>query len=182
MVEEFKKYNEHEALQLKRLIEKVLNDHENFEIVDDYDEIRALDNSSIPKLKALRFKMLLNKIQKERYRVDSILSRLNEIEDEERFAGVVQSLTREGLISEEQFENLMKKDAALELNSIVDIIKEGEGNSPHRDVADPVEEGEGLQEDVIYRRRNRLLDLVRKYQSEADLLRDIDWTKTVHVF
>ena len=45
--------------------------------------------------------------------------------------------------------------------------------------------GGGLQEDEyekMNRRRNRLLDVVRDYRSEAELLRDIDWTKSAHVF
>ena len=88
--------------------------------------MRALENSSIPKSKVIRFKMLLNSVQKNRYRVHSILSRLDEIEDEDRFAGTVQSLARQGLISEEQYEKLMKKDAALEMAAIVDIIKESD--------------------------------------------------------
>ena len=44
-----------------------------------------------------------------------------------------------------------------------------------------VEYTEGEKE-AINRRRIRMLNLVRDYQSEADLLRDIDWTKSAHVF
>ena len=46
-------------------------------------------------------------------------------------------------------------------------------------------EGGGLQEDEyekMNRRRNRLLDVVRDYRSETELLRDIEWTKAAHVF
>ena len=186
LVEEFKEYNENVALELESLIEKVLNDHDNFEIVDDYDEIRAiLGNSSIPKLKALRFKMLLNKIQRERYRVHAILSRLDEIDDEEHFALVVRSLTKEGLISEEQFEKLMKKNAALELESIADIIKEGSGLYLSQY---PVEEGGGglpTPEEYssrIWGRRARLFDLLKEYDKDnhmgmTDLLKEIQWVK-----
>ena len=135
-----------EALKFETLREKVLNNHDNFEIVDDRDEIRALldDNSSIPKSKALKFKMLLNKIQKNRYRVHAILSRLDEIVDEDRFAGTVRALAEEGLISTEQLEQLLKKDAALELQSIVNIIKEGGNPEEEEEVEEEVEEkGEG---------------------------------------
>ena len=219
LVEEFKEEDNEGrvALELESLIEKVLNDPDNFEIVDDYDEIRAIlgNNSSIPKLKALRFKMLLNKIQRERYRINAILSRLDEIDGEEHFVLVLKSLAREGLLSEEQFKKFMEKDAVLELKSIAEIIKQGidsveeeekeeeeeeeeeeEGGMILRDkVARLINipyydqrgfpEGGGLREDEyekMNRRRNRLLDVVRDYRSEAELLRDIDWTKSAHVF
>ena len=115
---------------------------------------------------SLEFKMLLRSMQRKRERIQSILRRLNEIEDEDRFAITVQGLARDGLISKEEQDKLLEKDEVLEKKAIADIIKEGEG----------------LQEDEYNRRRNRLLDLVRDYQSEADLLRDIDWTKSARVF
>ena len=100
LIKEFKKKKDYETLELEKLVEKVINNHDNFEIVDDRDEIRALlEHSSIPKSKALKFKMLLNKIQKNRYRVHAILSRLDEIVDEDRFANIVRALAEEGLIS-----------------------------------------------------------------------------------
>ena len=124
LIEEFKEGDNELALKLESLIEKVLNDHYNFEIVDDYDLIREIlgNNSSIPKLKALRFKMLLNKIQRERYRINAILSRLDEIDGEEHFVLVLKSLAREGLLSEEQFKKFMEKDAVLELKSFISWI------------------------------------------------------------
>ena len=43
-------------------------------------------------------------------------------------------------------------------------------------------EGGGLQEEEYNRRRNRLYNVVKDYQSEADLLRDIEWIKSFYVF
>ena len=113
--------------------------------------------------------MVLRSMQRKRERIQSILRRLDEIKDEDRFAITVQALARDGLISKEEQDKLLERDEVLEEKAIADIIKEGEG----------------LQEDEyekMNRRRNRLLDLVRDYQSEADLLRDIEWTKSAHVF
>ena len=44
------------------------------------------------------------------------------------------------------------------------------------------EEGGGLQEEEYNRRRNRLYNVVKDYQSEADLLIDIEWIKSFYVF
>ena len=66
---------------------------------------------------------MFNDIQKNRYRVHSILSRLDDIEDEDRFADAVKNLAREGLISDDQYTKLMKKDVSLKLKNIADIIK-----------------------------------------------------------
>ena len=111
LLEGFKKYDDDEVVEeLKMLIEKLLNNHDNFDMVNDRDAIRAIESfTTIPKSKLLRFKMLLNNMQKNRYRVHSILSRLDEIEDEDRFAGTVKNLAREGLISDEQYEKATEK-------------------------------------------------------------------------
>ena len=102
--------------------------------------MRALEDSSFPKTKVLKFKMLLRSMQRKRTRIQSIFRRLDKIEDEDRFAITVQGLTRDGLISKEEQDKLLKKDAVLELKSIANIIKEGE--NPEEEEEEEEEEGE----------------------------------------
>ena len=69
-------------------------------------------------------KILLNNINENRYRVTSILTRLEEAEDEEDIANTLEALRREELISLEQYEKLMIDDAAFYPKAIVMIIKD----------------------------------------------------------
>ena len=68
--------------------------------------------------------MLLNDIDENRFRVTSILTRLEEGEDEEDIVNTLEALRREDLISLEQYEKLMVDDAAFDPQTIVMIIKD----------------------------------------------------------
>ena len=74
--------------------------------------------------KPLRIKILLNNIDKVRYRVHTILTRLNDLETEEEIPDILRTLASAELISPDGEKKLMQDDAALEINTIVDIIKE----------------------------------------------------------
>ena len=107
-------------------LEKVIND-DKYYFDEDYDRIldylRKLQNTKIPRTELMEFEMSLNKMRKNHYRVFSILKRLKDIEDEERFAEKVKSLAQEELISHDTFNKLLESDAVMELKNVVDILK-----------------------------------------------------------
>ena len=76
-------------------------------------------------LKPLRIKILLKNIDKIRYRVYTILTRLDDLETEEEIPDILRTLVSAELISPEEEAKLMRDDAAMEINTIADIIKEG---------------------------------------------------------
>ena len=76
-------------------------------------------------LKPLRIKILLKNIDKIRYRVHTILTRMDDLETEEEIPDILRTLASAELISPEEEEKLMEDDAALEIDTIADIIKEG---------------------------------------------------------
>ena len=86
--------------------------------------LQTLKSSPIALSKQERIKMLLRDIDQNRFRVESILTRLNEAEDEEDISNTLEQLKREELISPEQFEKMTENDAAFELPTIVTIIKD----------------------------------------------------------
>ena len=62
-------------------------------------EMKIVENTTtILKSKLVKFRMVLNNIEGHRNRVDYILLRLSDIENEEEFVSIAQSLDREGLI------------------------------------------------------------------------------------
>ena len=68
--------------------------------------------------------MVLSDIKNNRYRVYSILTRLNDADDDkDRIKDALQQLAREDLLSDEQFEQLMELED-LSLPAVADIIKE----------------------------------------------------------
>ena len=109
-------------------LEKEINKERHYFSNEDYDRIvdhvRALENSEISKLDLLKFKIDLNNIRRSHYRVDSILGRLKDIENEERFADKVKDLAREELISACTLKKLLENNTTLELKNIVDILKQ----------------------------------------------------------
>ena len=90
-----------------------------------------LENSKIPKSKQHRIRMLLNNIEKNRYRVEQIFQRLMDAEDEDNMLHILKALVREGLLSDEQFERLAElEDDDPDMQTIKEIITEtkiGEG-------------------------------------------------------
>ena len=117
MVSEFKVDNS-DKVELEKAI-----DH-GYQFDEDYDRILGyIRRLHIPRIEELEFEMILHKLRKVYYRVSTILNRLKDIEDEERFADRVKSLAREDLISDETREILLEKDGIMELKNVVDILK-----------------------------------------------------------
>ena len=85
---------------------------------------RRLENSPIARSKQHRLKILLIDIKKNRYRVYSILLRLNGVQgDEDMMANALQQLAREELLSPDQYKKLNELEG-ITLSAIADIIKE----------------------------------------------------------
>ena len=92
---------------------------------DVLDMCRILENSSILLSKQQLLKILLKKIDKTRYRVYTVLTRLA---GSEETASTLSQLVREELLSPEQYEKLSKdNDGTLDLPTIARIIKKNEG-------------------------------------------------------
>ena len=108
-------------------LEKLIDD-EQLEYETVSDQIRVLENSDIPRHQLLKFEIILKNMAETQYRIRSILLRLSDIDNEERFADMVKSLASEGLISEDTRKELLEKDAVLELKAISDIIKTEAGS------------------------------------------------------
>ena len=73
--------------------------------------------------------MLLDDIEKNRYRVEQIFQRLMDVEDKEEMLTVLKTLVREGHLSDEQFEQLAELEDP-DLHTIKEVItntKVGEG-------------------------------------------------------
>lgn len=121
---------------------------ELFELLKDYEEIQAVRDSiekylsgegviedtmqeirntisklSLSKSAQVRAKILLNDIEKNRYRVSEILNRLNIGPNDELFLLTLQNLVQEELLTEEQFQRLTENTTAT-LDDIANIIKD----------------------------------------------------------
>ena len=119
LIKKFKTFEDSEKLEE---LEKLIDDEQlEYETVSDH--IRVLENSDIPRHQLLKFEIILKNMAETQYRIRSILLRLSDIDNEERFADMVKSLASEGLISEDTRKELLEKDAVLELKAISDIIK-----------------------------------------------------------
>ena len=103
------------VLELQELVRRYFDDEAT--MISVLGICRSLENSSIPLSKLHRFRMLLNDIDDNRFRVQAIFRRLNEAVDESL---VLNQLVREQLLSPEQYEKL-KTDS--DLNTIADVIK-----------------------------------------------------------
>ena len=91
--------------------------------------LNQLENSKIPKWKQHRIKMLLDDIEKNRYRVEQIFQRLMDAEDKDGMLTVLKTLVREEHLSDEQFERLAELEDP-DLHTIKEVItdtKVGEG-------------------------------------------------------
>ena len=113
------------VLELEGLIEVFLQEEflENEPILPKLDDIRKkLENSNITKLKQHRLKILLYDIDNNRYRVNSILRRLNNSQDD--IKNVLKTLIREELLSEEQFKKLNNLEEKFDLYAVALVIKD----------------------------------------------------------
>ena len=82
-----------------------------------------LEGSLITKSKQHRLKMLLNDIYSNRYRLQTILTRLDDAQNARDISNILEQLVREEMLSHEQYEKLVELEE-LELPSVVEIIKE----------------------------------------------------------
>ena len=76
--------------------------------------------------------MLIDGINKNRYRIESIFRRLDEAEGDE--LDILKGLVREGLLSDKQFETLVELDVS-DLAAVALVIKDtkvGQGGNPTR--------------------------------------------------
>ena len=87
--------------------------------------IKKLENSPVAKSKSLRLKMLVNDINKNRYRVKSIFTRLidDASGDKDDALPILKALVREKLLSEEQYEKLAELED-LDLPAVALVIKD----------------------------------------------------------
>ena len=89
-----------------------------------HELIRKLENSPVAKSKWHRLKMLVNDVNKNRYRVKSIFTRLeDDMGDKDDALPILQALVREELLSEEQYEKLTKMEN-MDLPAIAQIIND----------------------------------------------------------
>ena len=95
--------------KLRDLIDKFLQDKfdQDGELILPriMDLCRMLTGSPISMVKLNRLKMLLNDIDENGFRITSILTCLDETEDEQDIVNTLKALRREELISPEQYEN-----------------------------------------------------------------------------
>ena len=136
LIEEIKDDIDEEFIDIVLDIEKLL---EEFLVNEFFDGelirsqintlLNQLERSKIPKSKQHRIKMLLDDIEKNRYRVEQIFQRLMDADNKDEMLTVLKTLVNEGHISDVQFERLAELEDP-DLNDIKEIItdtKVGEG-------------------------------------------------------
>ena len=127
LIADFKKEAGKDIIDVVNEIEKLIERFIDGELVLQYilDMCRQLENSSILLSKQQKLKMLINNIDKTRYRIHTILTRLHDEEpEEEDIASTLSHLTKEELLSPEEYQKLTKDDVVLDLPTIASIIKE----------------------------------------------------------
>ena len=122
-------------LKLEVLVTTFLTDEflEEKPILPMIDElIRELENSPVARSKHHRLKMLVNDVNRNRYRVQSIFTRLDDASDKDDALTILKELVKEELLSEEQYEKVAKLEDLADLPAIAQIIndtKVGQGLS-----------------------------------------------------
>ncbi len=84
--------------------------------------VKKLKNSLVMKSKSHRLKMLVDDINKNRYRVKSILTNLNNVQEDD-IKNALGRLAREELLSEEQYDKLINLEK-MDLPTIARVINE----------------------------------------------------------
>ena len=112
--------------ELITLIRDYLSETIPVQNVLDYFESGKVESKQIPKYIQVRYQILLKDIEANRQRVESILRRVREAQENEiQLVNILESLRREELISSDQYERLLAIDeTALELQTIADIIRD----------------------------------------------------------
>ena len=113
-------------LELEKVIEEFLIDEERdgkliLPIINDL--LRELEKTSIPRSKHLRLQMLIDGIDRNRYRVKSIFNQLDDAEDNEQ-KYILKRFLREELLSEDQFKKLSKLKDLSDLTAVGEIVKD----------------------------------------------------------
>ena len=85
--------------------------------------LHMVKNLSVSKVKQIRFEILLNDIDENRYRVENILTRLNRALNEQQFLDSLNALSREGLLSRDQYDQLKSSGHSIGISNIANIIK-----------------------------------------------------------
>ena len=81
------------------------------------------ENLPVSKVKQIRFQILMKNIDENRYRVNNILTRLNRALDEEQFLNALDTLSREDLLSRNQYDQLKSSGHNIVISNIANIIK-----------------------------------------------------------
>ena len=109
LMEELKHEIDEEFMDIVLDIDKLLEIFFEEEFLDgepirpQIDELlNKLETSEIPKSNQHRIKMLLDDINKNRYRVEQIIQRLMDAEDKDEMSTILQMLVRVGLLSDEK--------------------------------------------------------------------------------
>ena len=129
--QDYDEFYEDDVVRLRQLVETWIEEQVATEKKIPFDDIEhvlwKLKTSSIPRSKLIRLEILLKDIFLNRYRVtdivkrmDLVLSHLNVLDKD--VSDALKRLVREGLISEEQNDALMKQDD-LNLDKVISEIK-----------------------------------------------------------
>ena len=85
--------------------------------------LHMVKNLPVSKVKQIRFEILLKNIDENRYRVENILTRLNRALNEEQFLDSLKALSRESLLSRDQYDQLKSSGHSIGISNIANIIK-----------------------------------------------------------
>ena len=124
MIEQFKNSD----IDIPRLKDLLLKFYEH-----EYDDdsnllspqiLQIVRNSTkITKLDKLRFEIILTDLDRNRFRINRILIRLNGANSEENYINQLHSLAREELISENEFNTLYSSRNKRDISNVANIIK-----------------------------------------------------------
>ena len=103
------------------LIDEFLEGKPIFPMIDEI--MKTLEASPIAKTKQHRLKMLVDDITSNRYRLQSIFTRLDDAQDKDDTLHILKELVKEELLSEEQYEELAELEG-LDLPAVVLVIKD----------------------------------------------------------
>ena len=125
MIEQFKKNSDIDIPRLKDLVSKFdeheYDDHGNLLSSQILQIVRS--STKIKKLDKLRFEILLTDLDRNRFRINQILMRLNGANNEENYINQLHSLAREELISENEFDTLYSSRNKRDISNVANIIK-----------------------------------------------------------
>ena len=120
-----KKNSDIDIPRLKDLVSKFdeheYDDHGNLLSSQILQIVRS--STKITKLDKLRFEILLTDLDRNRFRINRILMRLNGANSEENYINQLHSNAREKLISENEFDTLYSSRNKRDISNVANIIK-----------------------------------------------------------